>query len=220
MAVAPPDGDPFVAPPTTPPSVPPVVRAPWAGRGAALGALGAPTITQPNWEELLNQYLAPYQSIYDAQMAALQNRIGAQSQLAKQRFSGSDTSTMARLADEHTDLGRRIVNTLAAQGLFNSGATPFQQKREDLRYKRASTDASNALLDYLTGLQNQLADAQFQGQLGLANQRMSIGSMLPTLYQPTVSAPRISTLISGTTPSAAPRVPGSALGSIFQKAYG
>lgn len=143
--------------------------------------------TQPDWSGLLNTYLQPYQSIYDAQMKAFADRVAAQSQLAQNRFQGSDTSTMARLLDTHNQNVRDINHALAARGLFNSGDQPFQQEREALGYKRAQTDASNQLLDYLTGLQSQLADQRFQGLLGLQNQRMSLASTLGSLYQPTVN---------------------------------
>lgn len=201
------------------PATAPVVKSPLAGTNIA-SALSQPSFTQPDWSGLLNTYMQPYQSIYDVQMAALQKRIGAQTQLANQRFTGSDTSTMARLADEHSELGRRIVNTLAAQGLFDSGGRRFQQAQEALRYKRAETDASNQLLDYLTGLQNSLADAQFQGQLGLANQRLQTASTLGSLYQPTVNP----SPLSGLFPSANSGVPQAQpaqtpFSTIFQKAY-
>lgn len=191
-------------------------RSPLAGTNITR-ALSQPSYTQPDWQQLLDQYLSPYQSMYDAQMKAWQDRVAAQSQLAQQRFQGSDTSTMARLSDEHSDLARRIVNTLAGQGLYNSGATGFQQDRENLRYKRAQTDASNQLLDYLTGLQSQLADQRFQGLLGLQNQRMSIASMLPTMYQPTVNPSPLSNIFGTATQPTSTQSPYS---SIFGKAYG
>lgn len=192
-------------------------KSPLAGTNI-ISKLLQPTVTQPDWQKLLDQYMQPYQSIYDAQMAALQQRIAAQSQLANQRFSGSDTSTMARLSDEHSDLARRIVNTLAGQGLYNSGATGFQQGREDLRYKRAQTDASNQLLDYLTGLQNQLADAQYQGQLGLANTRLGLGTTIGSLYQPTVGPSKAASILG--TGWETPLPPTSSFSKIFGKAYG
>lgn len=185
MAVAPPD-DPNVIAPYPTQTVGPGNTAPSTG-GVLPSLTQGGGYTQPDWTSLLNTYLQPYQSIHDAQIAALTGRVGAQSQLAKQRFSGSDTSTMARLGDEHADLARRIVNTLAGQGLYDSGARQWQQNREALRFKRAQTDASNQLLDYLTGLQSGLADARFQGLLGLQNQKMSLASMLGSLYQPTVN---------------------------------
>ncbi len=84
---------------------------------------------------------------------------------------------------------QHITNSLAARGILHSGQLGFENKREDLAFKRANYDASNQLLDYLNQLQQQYTSGQ-QNALGqFGNQQMTIAEQLAQIYQPAYSDP-------------------------------
>lgn len=189
-------------PPIPPdPGVPPVTPPPFLGnQPGAVGSMSIPNINQgsfsyPNYNELLQQWLAPYLQQYQGNLAAQQAAAQTNIALARQRYQGGDTSTIARLGDIHNIALRDITNTLAARGILRSGETPYQTSQENLRYKRARTDAENQLLDYIRGIQQALADYQQQGQMSLAQQQMSLAQTIGGLYQPTWNPPGTSSAI-------------------------
>ncbi len=143
----------------------------------------------PDYQALLNQWLAPYQQQYDAANQQALAGLNTQEQLAQNRFNQGDTSTMARLKGAHEDMVQHITNSLAARGILHSGQLGFENKREDLAFKRANYDASNQLLDYLSNLQQQYLSGQQSAMAGLNDQQLSIAEQLAQIYQPTYQDP-------------------------------
>lgn len=76
--------------------------------------------------------------------------------LAKQN-TASGLSILARLGQAHTDNLRYIKNTLTAHGILGSGETGFRTGREQTSYAGSQADASQKLLDYLSGLNSGVA---------------------------------------------------------------
>lgn len=138
----------------------------------------------PDYTSLLNQWMNPYQNLYNSSQQQALAWLNSQSQIAQNRFNQGDTSTMARLKDTHEQALQGIVNSLAARGILHSGENKYQTGLENERYKRAEYDASNQLLDYLSGLQQQYALNQQSALGGLINQQTGLASQLAGIYQP------------------------------------
>lgn len=147
----------------------------------------------PDYNQLLTQWFNPYLTQYNSAQQQALAWLNSQSQIAQNRFNQGDTSTMARLKDIHDIALRDITNGLAARGILNSGETKYQNQQENLRYKRASYDASNQLLDYLSGLQQQYALNQQSSYGNLLNTETGLAGTLAQIYQPYYTPP-------GTTP--------------------
>lgn len=167
----------------------------------------------PDYTGLLNQWMEPYQTNYNSNMAAQLAQLQAAEQVAQNRFSGDPYSEMTQLADQHNRIVHQITNTLAARGILHSGELPYQQGQETKRYGAAEYAASNRLLDYLNSLQQQYANQQRSGLDALQQQQMSLAQQLSQLYTPTwvpqtlASNPALANVWNmGTTPP--PPVPG------------
>lgn len=138
----------------------------------------------PDYRQLLEQWMQPYMEQYNAALKALEAETAGSGQIASQRFRSGETSTMARLADQHTDAVRQITNSLADRGLLSSGDRSFYGQREDTRYTRAKYDASNQLIDYLRGLASAAAERRRQMLDALNQQRLATAGQLGDLFQP------------------------------------
>lgn len=77
-------------------------------------------------------------------------------------------SLTARLAKAHTDAVRNIRNQLAARGIIRSGETPYQLGEEANQYKISTNDATQQLLDYLTGAIGAFTQSERQRRQQLA----------------------------------------------------
>lgn len=100
-------------------------------------------------------------------------------------------STEFRLDQAHQDAVRNITNALAAKGSLHSGEAGFQLGRENQAYGQAQNDATQKLLDYLSGVQaayasneQQRATALGQGASEAADRQAALPQNQPRDQQP------------------------------------
>lgn len=148
---------------------------------AILDNLNGPHTSFPDYAALVEQYLAPYQQGFEAQMQALRAQIEAQMGMAQQQGE----VTQKELSDIHGKALQSIDNNLGARGLADSGDADYLPAQENKRYESAKTGQANQLLQYLTQLQNTLTNQQLAGLQGLQQQRLDLMKWLPSVYQPT-----------------------------------
>lgn len=113
--------------------------------------------------------------------------LGDAQQLAA-RNTTAGLSTVARLQQADQDAVRGINNSLAARGMFRSGETGFQLGRENQNYTQAQYDATQKLVDYLSGVQSAYTQAeQARQQAQYQAQQTALGNWLN--LNPTFGAP-------------------------------
>jgi hypothetical protein len=76
-------------------------------------------------------------------------------------------STQARLGQAHADATRQIRQNLAARHALQSGELGYQVGRENTAYGAAQNDATQALLDAISGLNSQYVTNQRAGTAAL-----------------------------------------------------
>lgn len=147
--------------------------------------LNAPVVNTPDYASLINQQVAPYQTLYDQQMQQLQSSIDAQKGFAQKAYD----ITGAGYSEAHADAARQIVNSLAARGMLNSGDRGWLLSKENRRYGRQTALAKNSLAQYLSGLMFQLQNAQTAGAGQLAGYRQQAANYVQQAYPATVTHP-------------------------------
>ncbi len=133
----------------------------------------------------MDQYIGPYQSIADQQLAAMQEAQDKQAGFAREAYGINSDS----YKEAHTDALRNIVNSLAARGMLQSGDRGWLRAKENRRYQRQSGLAANSLAAYLAGLASSMQQARFSSQAGLAQQRLGLSQWLPQAFPTTVTHP-------------------------------
>jgi hypothetical protein len=81
---------------------------------------------------------------------------------------GNTFSTTARLSKAHADALQSIKGALAARGLLHSGELGYQTGREENNFETGTYDATQRLLDYLSGVQGSYATGEQQRQAAAA----------------------------------------------------
>jgi hypothetical protein len=77
-----------------------------------------------------------------------------------QQNTAAGTSILARLGKEHTDTTRRIPDNMAARGILFSGETGYQLGEEANRFKLAQYDATQGLLQQVSGAYQAMVDRE------------------------------------------------------------
>lgn len=105
-----------------------------------------------------------------------------------QQNTTAGLSIWARLMDAAKQQQKRTVDVLGSRGLFRSGETGYQLQRGQLAADQARYDATNKLMDFLTGAQSAYVQAEMQRQALLLQEQLAAaerGSGLPPTQPPT-----------------------------------
>lgn len=96
---------------------------------------------------------------------ALQGLLDPTTLALAQKNTDAGMSVLARLAQAGKDQQKRVVDSLGARGLYNSGETGYDLGRAQLQADQGRYDATKNLLDYLSGVQSAWVQTQQQQAL-------------------------------------------------------
>lgn len=151
---------------------------PWRG----LALLNAPPqYTFPDYNALLEQYMAPFRALFEAQIGKLSEDISRQQEFAKKQ----EALSLSNLNQQHDVNTQTILNTMAARGLAESGEQPYRTNLENKSYSNAKSSLQNALSNTLAALASQLEQAKYAGLMGLEQQQLGLIPFIQNTYQPT-----------------------------------
>lgn len=142
-----------------------------------------PQITTPDYKALLEQYMAPYKSLYDQQLNQLTGQVNEDMSFARRNAELAQQA----LDESHKHTLQRIAQVLQANGMIQSGDRAYRNHQENDQYARATELAANNLAQLLSHLGAQITGAQTTQQQQLLAQQESAWEFLQRMYQPVVT---------------------------------
>lgn len=149
------------------------------------GFYNKPVAQAPDYTSLINQYMGPWQKLYEQQIANLESNQSTARSLAEKNAE----LAKERLNIAHNDAVLAIQHALGAQGLTDSGDMGYRMHRENKLYNNALSMNANSLASYLNNLAQQMQSQQLAGQQQLQSERQSLLPWLAQNYPATTTYP-------------------------------